>query len=202
MKKSQFLIEHWGDRLIKLSKGNVNKQSLELTEKTIDLLSTVGLPVILSTELKKSFLPFTYFSKMQVQDKNFYIIGDISSSLSGIVLLGLEIGSENVYEISRNHETKYAYYFMNENLEQFLLFLAHYNIVLEEENKRIKTKQRQTAEEARAEYEALKDQFNQIDSKATVDIGFGWGHLLDLFRMDVLSLEYEETGQNISYDDL
>ena len=147
-------------------------------------------------------MPFTYLPKIQVRDKTFYIIGDCSPSLSGGALLCIEIGSEKIYRISKNYEKEYFYVFMNTNLEHFLLFLAHYNIVLEEENKRIEAKQRQTATEARAEYEALKDQFNQIDSKAIADRGFGWGHILDLFRMDVESLEYEETDQDISYDDL
>ena len=192
METMKFIQEHWKGKLITQGAPHFTLEGFDLSENTIHLLSKVGLPVILPIEKKISFLPFTYLSKIQVRDKSFYIIGDFSPSLSGVALLAIEIGSENMYTISKNHEKEYFHIFMNQSLGQFLMCLAHYNIFEERLHQRQKAYYRQTASEARAEYEALKEQLHNIDAKAIENQGVHWGHCLYLSNMDVEAIEFDE----------
>ena len=101
-----------------------------------------------------------------------------------------------MYTISKNYEKEYFYIFMNQSLGQFLLCLAHYNLFQAAENTRIKESQRQTAKDARAEYEALKEKLHNIDTKAVENEGLYWGQCLFGLLIHVESLEEDEEALN------
>ena len=199
MKKDYTLIEAtWKDKLVCQGVTHTTLEDIELSEDTRFILGKIGLPVIMPIEKKVSFLPFTFFNKTRVGEKEFYIIGDFSSGLSGITLLGVSIGNEYIYRITKDYEGKNCYYFVNQSLYQFLMFLAIFNIREEKISQRIDENYIATGAELRTEYKTMVNEMNQIDEKAILTGGAYWWHKLNDIRWTVEAREEEE---NTPYDE-
>ena len=118
-----FIQNHWKGKLIKHSSAHITLADTMLDDSTRRLLEQVGLPVIMPSEEIISFLPFSHLSKFRDRDKDFYIMGDLSVNLSGIMLLGLEMQSGVVYAIrkARGQSPKFQYILKEMKAPQYLL---------------------------------------------------------------------------------
>ena len=132
-----FIQNHWKGKLIKHSSAHITLADTMLDDSTRRLLEQVGLPVIMPSEEIISFLPFSHLSKFRDRDKDFYIMGDLSVNLSGIMLLGLEMQSGVVYAIRKAREQSTICFFVNSSLYQFLMCLATFNIYEDKEAAKI-----------------------------------------------------------------
>lgn len=197
-----FLKDCWKDKLILHKGGYITLSKIEVSKidkPTLSILEEIGLPVILPSELLISFLPFTHFSFLKTDNKEFVLIGDFSPDLSGKVFLGVDVLDKKgeVYEISKDHQDKLSYNFVNKSLYQFLMFLAHYNRILEKDKQRIAENLPETLEQLKLEYEELKNTFNEIDNKPLQIQGTYWWWIIDEMRAQVMVREWEESDKNV-----
>lgn len=192
MENYTFLRNTWKGKFIKQSAAHITLANAELSEKTRLLLKNLGLPIILPNENKISFLPFTYLSRVQIRDKSFYVIGDFSSDLSGVTLLGIEIHTEELYLIFTTLNDERFYYFINQGLEQFLTCLAHFNIYQEGENTRIEKQKKPNLNDTKTIYNRLISTLKQVDQKAFDDKGSYWNQILFGIQLEVESLDKDE----------
>ena len=190
--KLEFLKTYWKDKLIEHSAAYITLANIELSEITRLILGKTGLPVIMPSEMRISFLPFTHLTEMEVKDKEFYVIGDFSPGLSGVALLAIEKKSECIYIIDKHKDIETSYNFVNQSLYQFLMCLAIFNIREEKIAQRIKENYITTGTELRSEYNAIVNEVSQIDEKAVLTEGFFWWYVLNNARWEVEAREHDE----------
>ena len=194
MTKYDFIKDYWKEKLIKHSSAHITLADTMLDDSTRNLLKEVGLPIILPEEGVTSFLPFNHLSKINTTYQEFYIVGDVSANLSGVRLLGIEVQSGAIYTIRKTRDQSTLCSFANDSLYQFIYCLAHYNILQEEDNKRVKEGYKETATQARKEYEEFKQKLIEIDKSALPEHNTGayWNHILFNIRTAVESIEDDE----------
>ena len=181
MKKDYKLIENtWENNLAKHRFADSSLLGINISEETKYLLEYIGLPIIHSKE-KPKFLPFTFYHSISINDKVFYLLGDISSLFVGIAFLGLEIGSEKIYYISQDTKNGLSYEFFNESLYQYLMCLATYIIFLENEPDFYSYPR----EKIRESYQRLRNELITIDKNAIGDVHNHWAHLLYNIEMEI-----------------
>lgn len=185
----EFIKKHWQAKLIRHSAGYSTLQDINLTSEAQIILEEIGLPIILPSEYKQSFLPFTFLQQLTVQDKDFYIIGDISLNLSGVTLLAINKDDGEIYQILKNHDHVYSYYFTNQSLTQFLLCLAYYNIFQDKVKNNTKSSHTKILNKKKEAFQQLKNTLIDIDEKAINDIGSLWGQYIEDLRLDIIITE-------------
>ena len=185
-----FIQNHWKGKLIKHSSAHITLADTMLDDSTRRLLEQVGLPVIMPSEEIISFLPFSHLSKFRDRDKDFYIMGDLSVNLSGIMLLGLEMQSGVVYAIRKAREQSTICFFVNSSLYQFLMCLATFNIYEDKEAAKIDDPDK--LEEVKLDYQKLKNKMSNIDAKSIALKDYFWGEKLYHIRSSIEMLELDK----------
>jgi len=190
MEKYNFIQNHWKGKLIKHSSAHITLASTMLDDSTKNLLEQVGLPIIMPSEDVISFLPFSHLSKFKDKGKDFYIMGDLSANLSGIMLLGLEMQSGTIYAIRKTREQSVICFFVNSSLYQFLMCLATFNMYEDKEAAKIDNPDK--LEEVKLDYQKLESKMNNIDVKAITLKDYFWGEKLYHIRSNIEMLELDK----------
>ena len=173
--KDYTLIENtWEGVLMRHAEAYTSLEAINMSEENKHLLEYIGLPAILSDESEK-LLPFSFFPSVTIQDKEFYLLGDIGSVTTGIVFLGLDKASEEIYKIRLRNEGKSTYSFMNQSLYQYLMCLVHYTNFGSSDYPEISP---ESKDQVRADYQQLKDNLTSIDPKAMAELSDFWANLV------------------------
>ena len=169
--KDYTLIENtWESKLMRHSVAYVSLTNISISEENKHLLEHVGLPLEQSNGHKK-LLPFTFFPSITIQDKEFYLLGDIGLVMMGINFLGLDKASEKIYKIYLDNNDKSTYSFINQSLYQYLMCLAYYTNFVTTDYPEVSP---ESKIQVRTDYQQLKDNMASIDAKAMAEPSSFW----------------------------
>jgi len=168
----------WKNDLIRYSGLNKNQKNIKISDENKYTLEKVGLPIILNN-LNYSLLPFTFLSKLEINNRFFYLLGDIGTIKKGVCFLGLEKSSEKIFHLCL-HETNNSITFLNQSLYSFLMCLTYYSNF-------IRTKysfpSAEVKKQVQTDYHKLIDNMMTVDHKAMEDPNCFWFDQVDRIKV-------------------
>jgi len=162
MRDYSFLQNLWKEKLVKQVTANRTLRYFQASTEDKQLLEHLGLPMLYSVR-GWDFLPFTYYHFVLVENKSYYLLGDIGQGILGETFLGLERESGEMFQVSQSEENAFSCLWLNTGLYEYLMCLAYYTKFIDTE---YPFPSPEVNKQVQANYQGLINDMTKIDSRA------------------------------------